>query len=244
MTVKTLTQKQAEMHCKIKENAEKLGLTKQKPILEPVLDGVADIEGYLSSNPKIMWLLKEPWGDSTPAGNIKNRLWSFSEYFGDIENETLKDEQMWQVIIQVNYAIRNGLNWNQLEYIEDNPDMRDELKKIAYINLSKMPGNTTSSDSHLKECYPLWKDILFEQIELYKPDIIIFGNTLPYFKEDLQITGEPLYKTTSGKWNAHTYKQEDNRILIDAYHPSRKGGEDGSHDYVTAVVKAVRKALS
>lgn len=32
-------------------------------------------------------------------------------------------------------------------------------------------------------------------------------------------------------------------ILIDAYHPSRKGGEDGGYDYVTSIVKAVRKLL-
>ena len=32
-------------------------------------------------------------------------------------------------------------------------------------------------------------------------------------------------------------------ILIDAYHPSRKGGEDSGYDYVTSIVKAYRKAI-
>lgn len=41
MTVQTLTKKQEEMHEKIRENAEKLGLTKQRPVLEPFYDGVA-----------------------------------------------------------------------------------------------------------------------------------------------------------------------------------------------------------
>lgn len=41
MTVQTLTKKQEEMHEKIRENAEKLGLIKQRPVLEPFYDGVA-----------------------------------------------------------------------------------------------------------------------------------------------------------------------------------------------------------
>ena len=238
MTVQTLTKKQEEMH-ENRENAEKLGLTKQKPVLEPFYDGVADVEGYLSSKPKIMWLLKEPWGEFTPAGRIKGEL-DFTYHF--LKDDVWKDELMWQVIIQINYAIRNNLKWKELDFIADNKEMADEIKKTAYINLSKMPAKTISEDSHLKECYPLWKDIVLEQIKMYEPNIIIFGYTFEFFKDDLQITSKPIFQTTSGKWNAHTY-QKNNMILIDAYHPSRKGGECGSEDYVTAVVKAARKAM-
>ena len=31
-------------------------------------------------------------------------------------------------------------------------------------------------------------------------------------------------------------------ILIDAFHPSRKGGEDSGHDYVTSIINAYKKA--
>ena len=248
MTVQTLTKKQEEMNEKIRENAEKLGLIKQKPCLEPVLDGVADIAGYLASKPKIMWVLKEPWGDTTPSGMIKNRLWSFTEFFqSDTEylNAERRNQKMWELMMQINYAIRNKLEWDDIPPIDERLEMIDELRKMAYINLSKMPGEKSSNKSHLKECYSLWKDIVLEQIKLYEPDIIIFGYTFEFFKDDLQITSEPIFHVDTGDSNADTYKKE-NMILIDAYHPSRKGGEysDGKGKaYVTAVVKAARKAM-
>ena len=194
MTIENLQKKQEEMHEKIVQHAAEHGLIKQKPFLKPICDGVADIKGYLSSNPKIMWFLKEPHDDFTANGDPKGGEWSFTEYFKNIK---LQPRQvMLKLIIQINYAIHNNLDW---------------------------------------------KDILLEQIRLYAPDIIIFGYTFKFLKEDFQITEKPI-STVSGQWNTDAYKK-DNMILIDAYHPSRKGGEDGSYDYVTSIVKAVRKLL-
>ena len=36
-----------------------------------------------------------------------------------------------------------------------------------------MPGKSTTSDAHLAKLYRDWKEILFRQIELYDPDVII-----------------------------------------------------------------------
>ena len=239
MRVSTLEKKQIEMEERINKHAEELGLTKYK--LKPITDGVSDISGYLASDSKIMWILKEPWGNITPTGIVR----SFDDWssFPDLfQNDDIwHDERMWQVMIQVTYAIHNKKKWTELKYIENNQEMIDELKKIAYINLSKMPGKKDSPANHLKECYPKWKDITLDQIKLYNPDIIIFGNTFDFFKEDLKITTTPK-RTTSRRWYTNLYK-ENNRIYIDAYHPSRKGGEDGSHDYVTSIVNAVRKIM-
>lgn len=231
---------QEAMHAKIYQHAQELGLIKQKPCLEPMCDGVADIQGYLSTSPKIMWILKEPWGEYTPSGKIRGGGWSFTDHF--LDNEVWKDEAMWKVIIQINHAIHKNVNWGELDYIDGNQEMIDELKRTAYINLSKMPAETSSSPNHLEQCYPIWKDIVFEQIDLYEPDVIIFGYTFPYFRDDLQISDEPIH-TESNKWFTDTYRK-NNMILVDAYHPSRKGGEDGSEEYVTSVVNAVRKAMS
>ena len=239
MTIENLQKKQEEMHKKIVQYAAEQGLIKQKPVLEPICDGVADIKGYLSSNPKIMWFLKEPYDDFTANGNPKGGGWSFTESFKNIKLQ--QHQSMLKLIIQINYAIHNNLDWKDLDYIDDNPKMIEELKKIAYINLSKIPGNTGSCDTHLWNCYQIWKDILLEQIRLYAPDIIIFGYTFKFLKEDLQITEKPI-TTVSGQWNTDAYKN-NNMILIDAYHPSRKGSEDGGYDYVTSIVKAVRKLL-
>lgn len=239
MTVEELEKKQKEMHETIYNHAHSLGLIKQKPFLEPIYDGVSDIQGYLSSSPKIMWILKEPYNEFTASGNPKGGAWSFTDHFKN--QDVWQDEDMWKLMIQINFAIRNNLKWKELDFIADNPKMAEELKKTAYINLSKMPGPTVSPDEHLWECYNNWKEIILEQIKLYSPNIIIFGYTFKFLKEDLQIADKPI-PTVSGQWNTDAYKK-DGIIFIDAYHPSRKGGENGSHDYVTSIINAVKKLL-
>ena len=238
MTVKELQKKQNEMFEIIRQHAQNAGLIKQKPIIEPIYDGVTDIEGYLASNPKIMWILKEPYDDFTQSGKYRGGDWYFTEHFK--KKDVWKDETMWKVMIQINYAIRNGLKWKELDYIENDPEMIEELKKIAYINISKMPGESESTDHKLFESYKIWKDIIKEQIDLYKPELIIFGKTFQFFKDDFfHITEKPI-KTVSGKWYSELYKK-DGMILIDAFHPSRKGGEDTSSEYVNSIINAYKK---
>ena len=40
-----------------------------------------------------------------------------------------KDLDMWKLMTQINYAIRNNLKWKKLDYIDYNPEMVEELKK-------------------------------------------------------------------------------------------------------------------
>ena len=238
MNEKELTKRQTEMHDKIFNHAKENNLIKQKPLLMPIYDGVADIKAYISSNPKIMWILKEPYDDFTSTGKARGGDWYFTEHFKN--TNVWKDQDMWKLMIQINYAIRNNLKWKELDYIENNSEMAEELKKTAYINISKMPANTISPNDRIRTCYTIWKKILFEQIDIYKPDVIIFGYTFQFFKEDFKITDKAI-PTISGQWNADVYKK-DNMILIDAFHPSRKGGEDSGHDYVTCIINAYKKA--
>ena len=235
MTKEELEKKQSDMHDKIYQHADNKGLVKEG--LCPIYDGVADIEEYLSSSTKIMWMLKEPYDDFTKSGEPTGGEWCLTDV---LKNEDAwKSLDMWKLMIQINFGIRNNLNWDDMDYIENDPKMAEELKKMAYINLSKMPGNTNSNNGNLWECYALWKDILFEQIELYKPNVIVFGNTFQFFKNDLKIVEKPISSIT-GNWSVNAYKKDD-MILIDAYHPSRKGGEDAGHEYVTNIINAYRE---
>ena len=241
MTAEELKTKQDNFSKIIRSNAEKHGLIKQKPFLEPIYDGVADIDGYLESNPKIMWLLKEPYDDLTPAGKSKGGGWSI---INDIFNNTdwsdfWKSSSMWQQMIKINYAIHhNYITWRKIPQI--NEEIANELKKSVYININKMPGDKKSPAAHLKRCYNNWRDILIKQIKLYKPDIIIFGYTFQFFNEDPFFDGYKYLKTFNDKkWGASAHKK-NNLILIDAYHPAQKG--DGKY-YVDNIVKAVKYAM-
>ena len=240
MNEEELKKQQTKMHRKIKKYAEDNHLTKRKPILEPIYDGVADISAYLNSSPRIMWILKEPYAEFTESGKPKGGGWKFTTHFKNYKN-VWHDQDMWKLMIQINFAIRNHLKWSELDFIEYNPEMAEELKKIAYINVGKMPGYPESPLPHMQECYNIWEPILKEQIELYNPEVIIFGYTFYLFYDYFQIEEKPI-TTVAGNLNSNVYKKK-NRILIDAYHPSRKGGENSSlgKDYVTSIVKAYEK---
>lgn len=238
MTKEELEKKQKDMQDKILQHAEDKGLVNTK--IGPICDGIADIEKYLSSSPKIMWILKEPYDEVTESGEPTGGGWCLTDVLNN--EDAWKSLSMWQLMIQIDFGIRNNKNWIDMDYIEDDPKMAEELKKMAYINLSKMPGGKTSNDGNLWGCYALWKDILFEQIELYKPDVIIFGKTFQFFKNDLKIVEEPMY-SISGTLSVDAYKK-DGIILIDAYHPSGpgKGGErTWDNKYVNNIINAYRE---
>ena len=58
MDAKELNKRQQEIWNEMKKLAKELGNSNRLPIY----DGVCDLDGYLSSKPKVMWMLKEPNG--------------------------------------------------------------------------------------------------------------------------------------------------------------------------------------
>lgn len=237
LTALELTKKQEFLWEKIYKNAKDLCLSR-KDELEPIYDGVSDVEGYLKSKPKIMWILKEPYDDVTSEGIPQGGGWHLTDL---LKKDVWNDRDMWKLMIQVNYAIRNNISWEELDYIQDNPDMQKELQRTAYINLSKMPNGTSTQQAYLWDYYSKWRNILFDQIELYNPEIIIFGKTFEFFKADLELVDVNASEATCGQWTSKVYKKRG-RLLVDAYHPSRKGGEDAG-TYVTSIIDSVRNAM-
>ena len=79
--------------------------------------------------------------------------------------------------------------YKEMDYIRDDPHMAQVLKSIGIININKMPGNSRSNDKDIAEKYEFWKPLLNWQLKVYNPDIIIFGNTFQYFKNDLFSNG-------------------------------------------------------
>ena len=219
------------MHVKIIKNA--LNIKDNK--LKPIKDGVADIKAYLSQQPRIMWILKEPYDKFTKTGKPKNAgLESFPDWFND--------EYFWDTVDRGNKSIYRTISTVSYNILHNSKKKRRDItveeihktiRQIAFINMSKLPGRTTTPSELLDDYYDQWKNILKEQKEIYKPQIIIFGNTFSYFKKDFGIEGKPLHRK-SGKWCSDTY-YNDGIIFVDAYHPDRK-----DDNYVATIVKAIR----
>ena len=172
-------------------------------------------EFYTNSDTRIMWILKEPWEKGEKAGD-----WDLLECMNNTDNiKTISENRTWSFMAKTMYGIDTGM------YYDEMPSMNDGiikcLKRIAYINISKLPGEARSNDFVIRQAYSAWKDILFKQIEAYSPNVIIFGGSFRFFKEDMGIL-KVVDRTIDGKTNieTHIYQNERGLYLIDAYHPA------------------------
>ena len=214
MEISRLLDFQKTIHSRIENFAEEKGLTEAN--CKPILNGIADIAGYVSSSPKIMWILKEAWGEE----NENNKISGGDDEIWECWEPKKFNTPTWLPMLYLLYGIRQGKN--RVEY-RDMPkaaeSMLELLKQSAYINLSKMPGRTTSGNMRAE--YALWRDIIHDQINGYNPDIIIFGGTFDVMKNDLNLSdAKPICKTPTEEI-AHFYRDNHGRLLINTMHPAQ-----------------------
>ncbi len=210
---------------------------------DAIFDGVADLALYLKSSPKVAWILKEPYDDfenGIPSGGG----WSIPRDCFMKEDQEWK-VRTWQRVIYVMYGLANNLRYSQMDYIKNDPDMGKVLRAVAWINLSKMPAYSTSSITQITNQYKnFWRPIVQKQLDLYSPDVIVFGNTLQCCREDFLSENDVPLKTIS--YNnvsfINIYKKE-HRVLLDAFHPAFRnvGAGKGSIEfYVDSLIEAIR----
>jgi hypothetical protein len=205
----------------------------------PILDGIIDPEKFLSAKYKILWILKEPY-DSFDSSNIPHGgNWDLRKVLR--EKTSFIDfgaKGTYKPMISVSSCILNhcetDIDYNNLEI---GTSMLNDFKSVALINLSKLPGLKRSNYNSLQRAYNLHKLLLLKQIESINPDIIIFGSTIRYFLPDLNFKKSELHNYESNK---HILK--DNRIYIDAYHPSQF--TITKNQYCNDIVTVVNNLLS
>ena len=202
--------------------------------LKPILDGIIDNSLYNSGIPKILWILKEPYDLGDGLGGWDSR--------DDIKSrpETYFKYRTWKRIAYASYGILNNTTY---EEAKEKPEVFRILNSIAYINLSKYPANTTSSNrwKHFENTYSKCKSVLLQQIINYNPDIIIIGNITYLFLPDFNLTWDdkislPLMKKS--------YFKYFNKLIIDAYHPSIPTRWISENDYCTAIINKAKDWLS
>ena len=206
---------QIKIHSEICKRADKLTNGKVGPITDGIYVTKEGAEFYSNSHSKIMWILKEPWEDGEKVGD-----WDLLRCMNEPDNiKKVSGNRTWNFMAKTMYGIVTGT------YYDDMPSTNEEiiksLKEIVYINISKLPGKMRSNDSEIRKAYSDWKDIIFEQIDTYSPDVIIFGGTFKYFKVDIGILKEvdrTIDETT--KIETPLYKNEKGLYLIDTYHPA------------------------
>lgn len=202
--------------------------------LYPCYDGVLDEKLYFASQPKVLFVCKEPyddfWEDGRPyGGNV-----AIYEKFSDYEN-VYKNYVAYRTIADVLYAVHHDVCYDEVQQVQK-IDVARELLGAAIINVGKMPAQITSPDVHMKEMYDIWKPILFEQIKYFSPEVIVFGYTMNLFRYDLFADrSAPACKMYGGDMLGSFI--HEGKLLLDAFHPSARKNKAA---YVDTIVAAVR----
>jgi hypothetical protein len=195
------------------------GLNKKDKI---IYDGVAFPQNYIDSNSKIMWVLKEPYESHNVYG------WQV----GKIYKPNNIKAYIVQLIATVSYNIINIEN-GITKYHINKKEMLEALQCISWINLNKIAAKKRSRKD-LSDIYKIWKEVLLEQIKFYNPDIIICGNTLQYFSNDILFRDGERKKINIGNHNYYIY---NNKIYINVYHPSHPFSKK---QYINEIIEAIK----
>lgn len=230
-----LKTKQDALHNKIMERAMELGYNSEE--IAPILDGV-NCDRYVDAKLKILWVMKEPY-DEIIDGKPKGGGWAMYDYTLALP--------MFRTMAKIVYGIMNEKYYNEIP--EPDEDMLKLLQSTAFINICKMPGYPSSSKEDLKHKLNEWQDILQEQLDLYKPDIIILGNTYEELMEG-KLNENPCTDWRSdaslpGK--TAVLKNKYGQVIVDTFHPSpmRKCSRADLTDevYINSIIHGVLTAL-
>ncbi len=204
-------------------------------------DGIVDVDGYLNSDLKIMWILKEVNSDSDEGE------WDMRDLFKDFKDETTNTgiKKGWGgtylPLIYTTYGIINNLKWNDIPYIFDDYNVVETLKKVAIVNLKKVSGLAQADASELQSFHKEFGNILKKQIEYYQPNVILCGGTGEFLDElFLDLFKEKYIENQDEKSKTIFYKY-DNAIIAYAYHPSyvKRKGSNFEEEYCNSIINNV-----
>ena len=234
MTINQITQGQQIIEELIKKLANNKEQQANKNGLSttyiPIFDGPFDIEKYVNSQIKIMFILKEPNSSGVTFNDYKKDELSNDTYFGSMND------------------VAKGILFSN-----PTPDIGDKLNNSAIIrytvftNISNFQGQSNTPKERLFELYKDNVHILENKFLVYSPDIIICGGVYQTIKETIKkvyggiktivdkyfdINGNVLPSVNGNITAAHYYLTNTNReiIVIEAYH---NGAIEGRWNYIS-----------
>ena len=104
-----------------------------------------------------------------------------------------------------------------MKLVTEDTRIWEALKNIAFINVNKFLGKTSSDSEIVASYFQKNRELLKKQIDAINPDIVIAGNILSLFYKDFDLTNQDLKSGGPGK--SAEYCQKNGRLFINAYHP-------------------------
>lgn len=223
MTAEELLQRQDdfknEITFKVNTLLKREDLTDERGI---IYDGVGNIEEYVKSSPKVMWILKEPWDTELDNSFC---VYDYNITQGTRLNTTIRNMTFSMECFQkdMTYEQLPSLSTTPAKFKETEERVKQALGQIAYINISKILAGRATSDERLHQMWNDWHSLVMKQIKIYEPDVIIFGGTFHVFESKslglpVLLPQEPGKK---GTFNVYETNMNSKKVtLIETNHPA------------------------
>jgi len=190
---------------------------------KPIYDGFMNYDKYRDSKIKILWVLKEAYDSVDEDTNAFGGGWHLGEMLEKRRKLTSPTHIM---MAQISHCINKDIDKTEkkeLDNIRMNVNSLNDMLSTAYINVKKYPGKTKSNAKDISRSYSRTKDLLFRQINIIAPDIILFGVGDLF---DLEIRNDLLLERQEMKWvGKASYYNWGNRLIIEVQHPGMPGND-------------------
>lgn len=202
------------------------------------IDGAFSPVEYWNTNPKILWILKEAYGD--PFSYPKLFIEDYEKFYSDLVSGVPRNT--WGPICIISDCILNGFReYNGTTDILDKKNQfKKSLSKFALININKDSDDTggRSLNRNIEDAKKYYDNFLFKQIEHLAPDIIICGNTFQFLRE--HYNNPEVIKYVEGVHYVDHY-WINNRLYLDPYHPGYTAyGKIDTVMFINDIVRTVK----
>jgi hypothetical protein len=148
-----------------------------------IADGIINKELWDKAPIKVLFILKEAY----ESDKDETKEWVLNDYL-DRDLDKLGKIIWWSIaqwLHGINQLIKTGDVEPFDEKFKDISGIDDTFRSCAVINLKKSSGLSSSSTEDLAEYVKSDWDLLWQQVEEIKPDLIICGATYPLIASQL-----------------------------------------------------------
>ncbi len=196
-----------------------------------VSDGVVDPAHWEKAPVRVLFLLKEAYGDPGATSD-----WDLRQWIRDAAAARWLGGMFWTTAYWAFLAHhRNQDRWPRFPDDDSSYDQAlESLLGSAVVNIKKSGGSSVSDNDDLARFVSQDGDLLARQIELIRPQIMICGATWPLVKH-LFSEAKPLFDRV---W------QLGDSMVIDYYHPAHRGSNHLYYFALAALFWNTRQATS
>jgi hypothetical protein len=181
-----------------------------------IKDGVVEPSKYGASPKKVLYLLKE----ANDKKAVEEGGWDLKEFLREPNRP-----QTWDNIALWQYGLENlnkDYNWQELEAKCSLEFRKEQISKIAVVNVKKQAGTHTAKGKQLWEHASTDRELLKEQIDMYKPDLIICcGTPTGSILRKLELV-EPFDKWEKTSKGVYYHRSQKGTLVIYYCHPAAR----------------------